>query len=101
MNWRRGTFRLVVVASICWGGVVAWISYQELVARPAIVAAATDACFSQRTADPLLGNPFGCIDPGSAPVRYLPMLELLIIPVGGAFIAWAVMVWAFAGFLPR
>jgi len=99
MNWRRGTFRLLIVASICWGGVVGWTSYQELLVRPAIVKAATDKCFDQRKTDPSLVNPFDCIDPDLAPAKYWPMLELLIMPIAAAFIGWFAMVWAFAGFM--
>ena len=29
MNWRRGAFRLWVVASICWAAYVLWDNYDE------------------------------------------------------------------------
>ena len=98
MNWRRGTFRLVVIASVLWAAGVGWISYRELVVRPAAVESLTEACFKQRTVNPSLGNPFGCFDPYEEPTRLWPFVRLLILPILAAFVARLVMIWAFDGF---
>jgi hypothetical protein len=139
MNWRRGTLRLVIVASICWSGVAAWVLYQN----PAIMAprrqglsdAEKRVCVDARTADPSLGNPFACYvdvkvltdaevksctdarkanpslgnlfdcfgDVGPPLIHWIwvGIFKLIVLPVAGAFLAWAVMVWAVSGFLPK
>jgi hypothetical protein len=107
MNWRRGTLRLVMVASICWSGVGAWILYQDSATISAVHVAQSEAeraCADRRIADPALGDPFACHDVGPAP--YVPRIwaaifKLIVLPIAGAFLGWFVMIWVVSGFLPK
>jgi hypothetical protein len=102
MNWRRGTLRLLIVASICWTGVVACILYQDFAivsASNEAQSAANKACADERTTKPSLGNPFDCFENGPISLRVWPItLKLLVLPIAGAFLGWFALVWAFAGF---
>jgi hypothetical protein len=109
MNWNRGTLRLVIVASICWTGLVAWVSYQDFITKSTAIeaqSAAQEACVAARTANPSLGNLFACyhadVISDVPPVQtWLSILKLLIIPIAAAFLGWFVMGWVFSGFRPR
>jgi len=49
MNWRRGLFRLWIVASALWIALVTWVEYDGVV-RPYQEAAQQQKCFDREVA---------------------------------------------------
>jgi hypothetical protein len=112
MNWGHGLFRLGVVASTVWIGVVFWVFYRWKNWEAEVVA--TDyhmlkKCISARQANPSLGDVFDCplFDSGSFddavydaffPFQsfILKNIEIALLPAG--FLIAAAMVWTIQGF---
>lgn len=103
MNIRRGLFRLWLLASVAWVGLV-WAFYQGLTLRS--VAASEKACADARIANPALGNPFDCFASGGRnfdDLNFLSPIPLRYLALGlGAPVAilliGVVLIWALRGF---
>jgi len=61
MNWKRGLFRLWLLAATLWVVLPVWLFYETLERRN-LAAKGLDACFAARKANPSVGNPFNCFD---------------------------------------
>jgi hypothetical protein len=110
MNWRRGLFRLWIVASLCWVGLVGWYVYAEENARLArvqkfeICRELEKVMGEQRDCTRHLANLFEDIVPDPSPSwtsRYWlirPYASWALFPPLGVLIAGILGAWIFAGF---
>jgi hypothetical protein len=74
MNWKSGLFRVWLVVSVGWIALCA-VAIQSRVAPRILTSCVESACFSARTANHVLGNPFDCFDDRqNAANPYLDML---------------------------
>ena len=112
MRWRRGLFRVWVVASVCWIALVSALTYSAL-HNPALVAARQkareSACAAAREADRSLGNPYDCFSypagskpPPEPPEPMWPVIAPyaalgLGVPAG-VLVLGSMAIWAAAGF---
>jgi hypothetical protein len=105
MNWRGGMFRIWIVASLVWIGLVSFVAYQKIIV-PRLDAAEAQRCAQQRSANHL--NPFDCFDPDSgakALATPAPLADgfvyaaLAIGPICGVFICWFIGEWISVGFM--
>ena len=104
MNWKRGFFRIWIVASVGWAGFVGWLFYNATVVSQR-QAAIQSACVEDRRADPSLGNVFDCFEKG---IRIDDLttfgsiltkhLALAVGPMIAALVVWFVAAWILAGF---
>jgi hypothetical protein len=107
VNWRRGAFRVWLVASVLWVAVASWMTYERSIA-PRGLAAAQQKCFDARKADRVLGNPFDCFTGGVRFDHLIPLstvardyITLAFVPVLVALLSWLIGAWIVAGFRSR
>jgi hypothetical protein len=79
MNWRRGLFRLWLVLSLFWVGIVAYDTY-DIVLVPRQMAADAQVCVEARNKNKGLGNPADCVSnlPGGMFADLMPLEPILI-----------------------
>ena len=96
MNWRRGLFRLWLVASVLWIGTVAWEAY------------ALDYCLNSTIR---ASDPFVCLDHIAWPLNLADLIPigpsiareavLALGPVVVALALWFAGTWVAGGFTNR